>query len=67
MRTIFVVLLMLSVAVRLQAQQEQDEESKYSLKPLNDITYGVEMQGSVSHGNTPLWLNANKYGLSSLK
>ena len=67
MRTIFVVLLMLSAAVRLQAQQEQDEESKYSLKPLNDITYGVEMQGSVSHGNTPLWLNANKYGLSSLK
>lgn len=26
----------------------------------------VEMQGSLASGNTPLWLNANKYGLSSL-
>ena len=27
----------------------------------------VEAQGSFCHGNTPLWLNANKYGLSSLE
>lgn len=32
-----------------------------------DIQYGVEMQGSFSKGKTPLWLNANKYGLSSLE
>ncbi len=31
-----------------------------------DIEYKVEAQMSVSHGKTPLWLNANKYGLSSL-
>ena len=31
------------------------------------IEYGVEMQGSFSNGKTPLWLNANKHGLSSLE
>ncbi len=31
------------------------------------INYKVEMQGSFSDGNTPLWLNANKHGLSSLE
>ena len=33
---------------------------------LKDINYKVEMQGSFSNTKTPLWLNANKYGLSSL-
>ena len=31
------------------------------------IYNGVEMQGSFSKGKTPLWLNANKHGLSSLE
>lgn len=31
------------------------------------LTGYVELQGSVSDGKTPLWLNANKYGLSSLE
>ena len=30
------------------------------------ITYMYEAQTSASSGKTPLWLNANKYGLSSL-
>lgn len=30
------------------------------------MEYKVEMQASLSEGKTPLWLNANKYGLSSL-
>ncbi len=30
------------------------------------LEIGLEAQASVSHGKTPLWLNANKYGLSSL-
>lgn len=34
--------------------------------PLSDIHYDVEFQGSLSSGSTPLWLNANKHGLSSL-
>lgn len=33
---------------------------------LQDLDGKIEMQGSVASGNTPLWLNANKYGLSSL-
>lgn len=32
----------------------------------SDMHYKVEMQASLSTGNTPLWLNANKHGLSSL-
>jgi len=31
-----------------------------------DVHYQVQMQGSFSKDQTPLWLNANKYGLSSL-
>jgi hypothetical protein len=30
------------------------------------LEIGVEAQASLSDGKTPLWLNANKYGLSSL-
>ena len=37
------------------------------LKPLKGIEYKVEAQVSVSDNKTPLWLNANKYGLSSLE
>ncbi|MDD6436877.1 MAG: capsule assembly Wzi family protein [Prevotella sp.] len=31
------------------------------------LDYKIEFQGSYSEGNTPLWLNANRYGLSSLR
>jgi len=34
---------------------------------LNGLEYKVEMQVSMSGDVTPLWLNANKYGLSSLE
>ena len=36
---------------------------------LDSLSYMVEMQGSMSfdNGKSPLWLNANKYGLSSLE
>ena len=34
----------------------------------DSIKYRVEMQATMSTGDhTPLWLNANKYGLRSLK
>lgn len=33
----------------------------------DSIHYRVEMQASVADGRTPLWLNANKHGLSSLE
>ena len=36
-------------------------------EPTEGLRYKVEMQASLSHGDhEPLWLNANKYGLSSL-
>lgn len=34
---------------------------------LDGMEYSIASQGSFSHGKTPLWLNANKYGLSSLE
>lgn len=33
---------------------------------VDDINYKIEAQATVSGGNTPLWLNANRHGLSSL-
>lgn len=35
--------------------------------PMSDIEYKVEMQGSYANDLTPLWLNANKHGLSSIE
>lgn len=32
----------------------------------DSLHYAAELQTTVSHGVTPLWLNANRYGLSSL-
>ncbi len=44
------------------------EEADTTKKKLTDnLHYLVEAQVSVSKDNTPLWLNANKYGLSSLE
>lgn len=35
---------------------------------IDGLRYNISMQGSATNGNsTPLWLNANKYGLSSLE
>lgn len=33
----------------------------------DSLHYSVELQATLSHGNTPLWLNANRHGLSSLE
>ena len=54
-------LFMLGVTVAAYAQYEGP------LQPLQGIEYKAEAQASVSDGTTPLWLNANKYGLSSLE
>lgn len=57
--------LLLPIAASAQyAWQEEAEAGKLELG--KDLHYQVEMQGSFSKGKTPLWLNANKYGLSSL-
>lgn len=47
----------------LQVCAQYDEEDDKT----EGLHYKVEMQASLSHGDhEPLWLNANKYGLSSL-
>ena len=59
MRHIFTLLL--SVCTLSAAAQE-------AYSPLDSLHYKVEMQATLSHGDhTPLWLNANRYGLSSLE
>lgn len=57
-------ILLVTMICCLPAQSGR-ENSKKALD--KDLTYFVEAQGSESHGNTPLWLNANKHGLSSLE
>lgn len=47
------------------AWQEGGKAEKLNLA--QGLHYNVEMQGSFSKGKTPLWLNANKYGLSSIE
>ena len=63
---IFTLTLMPSLASAQYAWQEEEREAS---KPHfgSDITYTLEAQGSASKGKTPLWLNANKHGLSSLE
>lgn len=54
-----------AVAHAQYAWQETDREpSKPHLT--SSISYLVETQATLSKGQTPLWLNANRYGLSSL-
>lgn len=53
------------VALGLWAQNNQDEDT--SLRMFDGLEYRLEAQASVSDGTTPLWLNANKHGLSSLE
>lgn len=60
MRKLLSVMMLMGVSVAF-AQYEGE------LKPLKGIEYKAEAQVSVSDGHTPLWLNANKYGLSSLE
>lgn len=58
---------MLALSLSSYAQyawQEVDRAGKLDLT--DNINYTLEVQTSISDGTTPLWLNANKYGLSSL-
>ncbi len=52
------------VAAQYMWQELERTPSKPALT--SDMEYHVETQVSLSKGHTPLWLNANKYGLSSL-
>ena len=50
-----------------QEISDTDGQKTEKLDLGKNIEWGVEMQGSFSKGKTPLWLNANKHGLSSLE
>lgn len=59
---------MISAATLNATAQDNDtyDEQATTLQKKGEFEYSAEAQGSFSHGKTPLWLNANKYGLSSL-
>ena len=63
--SITAMLLLATPTVMAQADW-YESDSLIKATPTKDIAYKVEMQASVSKGKTPLWLNANKHGLSSL-
>lgn len=44
-----------------------DEEDEDEIEKNANLKIAIEAQASFSDGKTPLWLNANKYGLSSLE
>lgn len=58
-----IVILMMTFACVLHAQESTDNRFPSLTQ---DLRYSLETQASVSEGKTPLWLNANKHGLSSL-
>ena len=53
-KPVFALLCLCSISALAQSNSE------------DSLSIDVEMQGSFSNSKTPLWLNANKYGLSSL-
>ena len=55
------------VGASAQAQNKDDANQETILQPFKNIEYKAETQVSASNHRTPLWLNANKYGLSSLE
>lgn len=68
MKKLLSTLIGVLIASTMQAQyQEPVRRDTSRLQPLKGLEYKVEMQGSLAKGRTPLWLNANKYGLSSLE
>lgn len=67
MRYVYVIGLLLSAGLMARAQAWTDFDNPGKLKPFHGMRYMVETQGSFSNNKTPLWLNANKYGLSSLE
>ena len=62
---LFAVLLGGLLTQGVWAQQKYNEKEPLLL--LNGLEYKLEAQASLSDGKTPLWLNANKHGLSSLE
>ncbi|MCD8298117.1 MAG: capsule assembly Wzi family protein [Prevotella sp.] len=63
-----IALILLSIFVNATAFPQFYDDDVKGIIPLADgLEYKVELQSTFSHGLTPLWLNANRYGLSSLE
>ncbi len=63
-----ITLILLSVFANVTVYSQFYDEDVKGIIPLADgLEYKVELQSTFSHGQTPLWLNANHYGLSSLE
>jgi len=59
---------LIAMTAYIQAFSQQtthNETAKADL--LHNVNYSIEAQLSLSNNKTPLWLNANRHGLSSLK
>ena len=65
-KTSFSLYGLMAVTVLKAQYREPIRKDTAGIQLLKGLEYKVEMQGSFSKGHTPLWLNANKYGLSSL-
>lgn len=63
----YILIASLSCMASMACAQYEEQHQTEPLKPFEHMEYMVEAQGSFSHGSTPLWLNANRYGLSSLE
>ena len=62
LKFLHIILLLLLGATNVIAQEQE-----FSLIPISGLEGRIETQFSFSEGTTPLWLNANKYGMSSLE
>ena len=68
MKKLLLSLVVFLLASALKAQSwEVNNRDTARVQLLKGLEYKVEMQGSLAKGRTPLGLNANKYGLSSLE
>lgn len=64
MKKLTVIFAAIFTFAPISAQEWDDDAGAIQMG--KGLQYHVEMQASTSKGETPLWLNANKYGLSSL-
>ena len=68
MKRLSIVFILMQMSAGVLAQYAWQGDAGLSKRDIGKgITYKIEAQGSFSSEKTPLWLNANKHGLSSLE
>ena len=68
MNRLFSILIALFIFLSVEASVEREVVNDSTQNPIfQNIQYKLETSGSFSGNKTPLWLNANQYGLSSLE